>query len=108
MVANTFSYLWDRWVPPDAKAGLVARVAELAADLFPDELEDLWVRAGGERKRLKSGGRPHSRWLDAAHQADQGALADGLAGLVRELLASRPFNENLKQLAELLERQARR
>ena len=103
-----FSYLWDRLVPPDAKAGLVARVAELAADLFPDELDDLWVRAGGERKRLKSGGWPHSRWLDAARQADQGALADGLAGLVRELLASRPFNEDLKQLAELLSRQARR
>ncbi|MCY1055744.1 effector-associated domain EAD1-containing protein [Nannocystis sp. SCPEA4] len=97
-------WFWDRSGSIGSREPLVLRVAELGADLGPDELDDLWIRAGGSRKRLKDNGSPQSRWLDAARQADQGALRDGLAALVRELRAARPHNEELAELASILSR----
>lgn len=101
---------WQRWVfnffasngPRTLdSAPLVHRVADLGARLAPDRLDDLWERAGGERKRLASYGAPDARWRDAATQADLGALKGGLRALIRVLRADYPHNPDLAEVDEL-------
>lgn len=87
---------------PNRVESLVHRVAELGADLAPDELDDIWERAGGKRKDLNTGGTPASRWQSAATSAQQGKLKDGLLAIVDELEKSRPHNSDLKELARII------
>lgn len=103
---------WERWVlswrgmlgsSSDLDDGpLVNRVAELGANLAPERLDDLWVRAGGESKRLPSSGSPDVRWRHAAALARKGALKGGLVALVRELQADWPYNPDLQALEPML------
>lgn len=86
---------------PDMLDGLVLRVAELGADLAPDELDYIWERAGGKRKDLLSGGTPTSRWQTAANSAQCGKLKGGLPALVNEMENSHPHNQDLKELANI-------
>lgn len=81
---------------------LAKRIAELGANLAPDRLEDLWVRAGGERRQLKSGGAPDVHWREAATLAKNGALEGGLIAIVREMLVDMPHNSELNELKRLL------
>jgi hypothetical protein len=88
--------------PPIDKTALVERVAELGAELVADGLSDLWQRAGGKRSALSTSGSLVTQWWTAANAAYQGALRDGLGGLVREMRRSLPHNPDLHELEELL------
>jgi GTPase-associated protein 1, N-terminal domain type 1 len=79
-------------------APLIHRVAELGADLANDQLEDIWERAGGKRKHLKSQGAPDVRWRDAATMAYGGKLEGGLLALVNALKVDSPYNKDLREL----------
>jgi hypothetical protein len=81
---------------------LMHRVAELGANLAPDRLDDIWERAGGERKHLNSSGSPDIRWREAATMASKGALEGGLLALVRELKKDLPYNNDLQELEKFL------
>jgi hypothetical protein len=81
---------------------LVNRVAELGADLAPEQLEYLWEHAGGERKRLRTYGTPEARWQEAATLARNGSLPGGLTALVQELRDRFPHNPDLQELSEML------
>lgn len=81
---------------------LVQAVAELGANLAPDELDSIWERAGGKKKQLTSGGKPAARWQDAASMANQGALKNGLSDLVKELKDIRPHNVDLQTMEQLV------
>lgn len=81
---------------------LARRAAELGADLAPDSLDDIWVRAGGERKRLRSWGAPDTRWRDAVSLAQSGALRGGLLSLVQALEDDFPHNKEVRELRELV------
>jgi hypothetical protein len=83
-------------------APLWRHVAELGADLAPDRLDDLWERAGGERKRLLSSGSPDIRWREAAKLAQNGSLKGGLIALVKELRVDSPHNDDLCELEIML------
>jgi GTPase-associated protein 1, N-terminal domain type 1/Effector-associated domain 1 len=108
---------WERWSHRwlsgalgwgDADdAPLVRRVADVGANLAPDGLDELWERAGGERRQLPRHSTPRARWNEAAQQAHVGALHDGLLSLVWVLAEDFPHNENLKELAALIERKKR-
>ncbi len=91
----------DKSVVPNEDV-LVRRVAELGADLAPEELDSIWERAGGKRKDLKDGGTPSARWQEAATLAHKGTLKDGLGGLAQELERIRPYNPDLQELRRLL------
>ncbi|WP_194269994.1 effector-associated domain EAD1-containing protein [Candidatus Methylospira mobilis] len=78
------------------------RIAELGAELAPDELDFIWERAGGKHQQLPTGGTPSSRWQDAARLAHQGTLKNGLPALIRELKAERPHNKDLNELEQLI------
>lgn len=86
----------------DIEDNLVIRVAELGANLAPDELDDIWERAGGKRKDLKTEGTPASRWQSAAKLAQNGKLKNGLLALVNELESTHPYNADLKELAGII------
>jgi hypothetical protein len=85
----------------------VRRIAELGAELAPDELDFIWERAGGKRQQLPTGGTPASRWQDAVRLAHQGMLKDRLPALIHELKASRPYNNDLNELEQLIIRHIR-
>lgn len=87
---------------PNITESLVQRVAELGADLAPDELGDIWERAGGKRKDLKTGSSPASQWQEAAKFAQQGKLKGGLHALVSELKDTCPYNSDLRELVEII------
>jgi hypothetical protein len=87
----------------DRRENLVRRLAELGADLAPDELEDIWERAGGKRKHLPIGGTPANRWQTAATMANQGSLKNELLDLVRELKGNFPHNQDLFELDTLID-----
>jgi hypothetical protein len=101
---------WDNWMfsvrttgyhkTTDWQTSIAQRTAELGADLAPDRLEDIWVRAGGERKRLASLGTPDSRWRDATNLAQRGALQEGILALILVLEADFPYNRELLELKE--------
>ncbi|WP_427551895.1 effector-associated domain EAD1-containing protein (plasmid) [Methylomonas sp. MS20] len=81
---------------------LVSRVADLGGDLAPEELDDIWERAGGKRKDLKTGVTPAIRWQSAAKLAENGKLKNGLLALVNELQNTHPHNPELKELAGII------
>ncbi|EGW21314.1 effector-associated domain EAD1-containing protein [Methylobacter tundripaludum] len=88
---------------PNITESLVQRVAELGADLAPDELGDIWERAGGKRKDLKAGSSSlASQWQEAAKLAQQGKLKGGLHALASELKEARPHNADLRELVEII------
>jgi len=87
---------------PNIIESLVQRVAELGADLAPDELGDIWERAGGKRKDLKTGGSPASQWQEAAKLAQQGKLKGEVLALVRQLRDAYPHNPDLIELVEII------
>jgi hypothetical protein len=103
---------WERYIllwwgkpsiamEPD-HAALVERVAEVGANLAPDGLDDLWKRAGGERKRLVLSGTPDVRWREAANLAQAGVLHGGLAALIHQLRTDFPHNADLQELARVI------
>lgn len=81
---------------------LAKRLGELGGSLAPDRLDDLWERAGGDRKFLPTGGTPDIRWLAAVNLAHNGSLPHGLRGLVDALLKDLPYNDKLRELSQLL------
>lgn len=81
---------------------LVYRVAELGGNLAPEELDDIWERAGGKRKELKIGSTPAIRWQSAAKLAQNGKLKNGLLALVNELKNTHPHNPDLKELVSII------
>ncbi|MCD2452787.1 hypothetical protein GO003_020600 [Methylicorpusculum oleiharenae] len=81
---------------------LVSRVAELGGNLAPEELDDIWERAGGKRKELKIGSTPAIRWQSAAKSAQNGKLKNGLLALVKELQNTHPHNPDLKELVGII------
>lgn len=86
----------------NTEEGLVHRVAELGGDLAPEDLDEIWERAGGKRKDLETGGTPAIRWQLAANSAQCGKLKNGLLALVSELEKSYPHNLDLKELARII------
>ncbi|MCX7094699.1 MAG: hypothetical protein NTY50_14800 [Methylobacter sp.] len=87
---------------PNITESLVQRVAELGADLAPDELDEIWERAGGKRKDLKAEGTPASRWQAAANLAQNGKLEGGLGSLANELKNTFPHNRDLIEVMRIL------
>jgi len=87
---------------------LVQAVAELGANLAPDELDSIWERAGGKKKHLTSGGTPAVRWQEAASMANQGALKNGLGDLVKELREIRQHNVDLQSIEQLITQYSQR
>lgn len=84
-------------------APLQRRVADLGAELAPDRLDDIWERAGGQRKRLPRLGSPDERWRVAAALAKTGALQGGVLALVAELLSDFPHNKDLIEMREMVD-----
>lgn len=82
---------------------LVERVAEIGANLCPEGLDDLWWRAGGERKQLPTWGTPAMRWREAANLAHNGALRGGLAPLVAQLKSDFQHSPQLQELTKVLD-----
>jgi hypothetical protein len=87
---------------------LVRAVADLGANLAPDELDSIWERAGGKKKQLTSGGTPAVRWQEAASMANQGVLKNGLGDLVKELREIRPHNPDLQAIEQLITQHSQR
>lgn len=87
---------------PEMTESLARRVAELGAELAPEELGDIWERAGGKRKHLKTGSSPASQWQEAARLAQNGKLKGGLLALATELKETHPYNESLIELVEII------
>jgi hypothetical protein len=83
---------------------LVQKVANLGAELSPTGLDDLWERAGGQRKHLSSAGSPDIRWREAAMQASRGALGGGALALLKELRRDFQHNAELRKLEEVMAR----
>ena len=81
---------------------LIRVVADLGANIAPDELDSIWERAGGKKKQLTSGGTPTVRWQEAASMANQGALKNGLGDLVKELREIRVHNPDLQAIEQLI------
>ncbi|WP_129572737.1 MULTISPECIES: hypothetical protein [Sorangium] len=86
---------------PSDQAQIIQKVADLGAELSPNGLDDLWERAGGERKRLSSAGIPAVRWREAAIQAHHGALRGGVLALLKELQYDFPHNSELRRAEEV-------
>ena len=84
------------------KFALQRRVGEIGADLYPDALQYIWERAGGEIKNLKLYDTPRSCWQNAVSLAAKGALSDGLLSIVRELKKDFPGNRELMELEKAL------
>lgn len=83
---------------------LALRTAELGADLFPDQLDDLWEQASGKRKYLPNSGTPAQRWREAMMKAQRGGVEGGILALVDEMLHDRSHNPELRELRRLLDR----
>jgi hypothetical protein len=98
----SFKGIGDRSTEIANNKKLVRQVAELGAELYPDKLEYIWERAGGERKQLKAAGHFPTQWQEAANMANQGALKGGLLALVQELKRDFPHNDDLVELEKLL------
>ncbi|MDP2312203.1 MAG: effector-associated domain EAD1-containing protein [Pseudomonadota bacterium] len=105
---------WDRfWLSwrtggtPDTQV-LCERVGSLAAELLPDQLDEVWERAGGSRRKLPYGTNPEDRWRAAVRFADQGGLDGGVECLLRELRQELPHNAGLRELEEMLSAARRR
>lgn len=81
---------------------IIKAVAECGAEFAPDELDDIWERAGGKRKDLNIGGSSTSRWQQAANLAQNGKLDGGLPALVSELKKSYPYNNTLIDLEQII------
>jgi hypothetical protein len=80
---------------------LIPIIAEIGADLAPDRLDTLWVRANGDRKQLRSSPIPHDAWSYAVEQANR----DGnLQSLVEVLINEFPNNEYLQAASSCLRR----
>ena len=82
---------------------LATRLAELGATLAPEQLSDVWERAGGHRKNLNLRGTPDVLWREAATMAQQGKLKGGLQPLLQELLSDHPHNSDLLELQSLIQ-----
>jgi hypothetical protein len=82
---------------------LVRRVAELGADLAPHEALSHWERAGGSRKYINDKIQPADQWHEIANRANNGGIEYGLSGLIQELLRSCPRNEDIQELARILQ-----
>jgi hypothetical protein len=104
---------WDQLrVPEPGSAGntaltredVVRRTGELGGKLAPTSLDDIWERAGGLLKVLPAYGTPAERWNQASRKADSGALAGGLTALVDLLIADLPYNRELTELRNELQR----
>lgn len=81
---------------------LVNVVADLGSRLHPVGLDELWERAGGERRDLESGGRPKDRWQHAARIANNGSNKGGLTSLVDELIDEYPQSHELMEVRTIL------
>lgn len=85
------------------QSDLVRRVAELGAELVPHDALSHWERAGGSRKYINDKIPPADQWHEVANRANNGGIKYGLSGLVQELLNSFPRNEDLQELARILQ-----
>lgn len=86
---------------PFSTQDLIPIIAEIGADLAPDRLDVLWVRANGDRKQLRSSPIPHDAWSYAVEQANR----DGnLQSLVEVLINEFPNNEYLQAASSCLRR----
>ncbi|OYY94018.1 MAG: hypothetical protein B7Y41_08775 [Hydrogenophilales bacterium 28-61-23] len=81
---------------------LARYVAEIGADIAPDQALDYWERAGGERKWISHTSRPDAQWRDVANRARHGGNARGLTALIRELRKDYPNNDTLQELSRIL------
>ncbi|CAG9298185.1 GAP1-N1 domain-containing protein [Celerinatantimonas diazotrophica] len=85
-----------------APSELVLVVATIGSTLACNELEEIWIRAGGKIGELKHSNYPNENWLDAATKAEEGKLKSGLLGLVEQLLLSYPYNKDLLEIKNIL------
>jgi hypothetical protein len=84
-----------------------ARLADVAAEACPRELDRLWRLAGGEIRVLESTGTARERWWAAIERARQGGLENGLDALLDVLSEEIPDNHDLRELRALYARACR-
>ncbi len=75
-------------------------LAELGTKLYEQNegIAYLWDRAGGKQGQLDFRGPAAVQWHRLVRSADDGALPDGILGLVREMLQDYPHNKQLNRL----------
>jgi hypothetical protein len=83
---------------------LVGKVSDIGSELAPSRLSYLWMRAGGEQGSLLSKGTNAEIWFHAVKSAEDGALPNGMADLVKALLDEFPNNEELLEVQKMLRR----
>lgn len=81
---------------------LARRLAELGAELAPEQAADYLERAGGKSKDLSKSGTHDAHWREAANRARNGSFAGGLKALLTELQHDFPHNEAVRELGQLL------
>lgn len=80
---------------------LIACIADIAANLAPSRIEAIWIKAGGEQKKLKNNMRADDAWLDAiktAYETEKPSLNE----IVDTLLDDFPNNNELKAVRQQL------
>ena len=88
--------------PHIERSKLSAEIARIGSEIACEELDGIWVRAGGKRSELKRSDYPSENWLDAVTKAEQGKLESGLLGLVEQLLILYPHNPKLQEIKSIL------
>ncbi|WP_141250873.1 hypothetical protein [Shewanella algae] len=88
--------------PHIERSKLSTEIARIGSEIACEELDGIWVRAGGKRSELKRSDYQRDNWFDAATKAEQGKLESGLLGLVNELLVSFPNNQELQEIKSIL------
>lgn len=82
---------------------LVDLIAEVGADLAPNRLNVIWIKAKGKQKHLTPGLRPDDAWVDAMKIAFNTKGNKRLILIVNELINEFPHNEYLKAIQKQLD-----
>lgn len=85
-----------------SNALIMNRLSTLGAELAPEGLNYIWLRAGGNPGALYLHGTISEKWLQAVRAAESGALDNGMKSIIYELLEGYPNNKDLKELNALI------
>lgn len=78
---------------------LISRLVDEASSLYDsEELELLWVKAGGKLKDLNSNGNLGKQWTKAIKKARKGNIEGGVLTLIDIMLEKYPYNTEFNEL----------
>jgi hypothetical protein len=79
-----------------------AEIARIGADAYPNGVDYIWKRAGGDASDLAYRGTGRERWHKAVEKADRGALKGGSRALLEAMYEDLPESEDIKLLLMLI------